>query len=90
MSYLPHAIAMIQRETGALAALDPGPAKRAELAAAIASSHQLAALLTSFLHQLRTQIVEFTTFAQVQAQSSALRAQIDAHFRQAGLTRCAS
>jgi RecG-like helicase len=89
VTYLPRALAIIQRETSALATLTPTPAERTEFAAALASSRQLATLLRTFLHQLHSGMVQFATFSQVETQSSALREALDAHFRHAGLTQCA-
>jgi hypothetical protein len=89
VSYLPRALAIMQRETGGLAALHPVGSSRAQFAAALASARQLAGVLTRFLGQLHTGMVQFATFSQVEAQSNELRAALDAHFRQAGLTRCA-
>jgi len=87
--YLPRALAILQRETSALQTLTPTPSKRTEFAAALASSHQLATVLASFLHQLHSGIVQFATFSQVENQSTALRDTVDTHFRNAGLTQCA-
>jgi hypothetical protein len=89
VSYLPQALAIMQRETGRLAALDLPASKRAQFQAGLASSRQLATLLHGVLHKLRSGVVEISAFAQVQAQSATLKADIDAHLRQAGLARCA-
>ena len=89
VAYLPRALAIISRETSALATLNPTPSTRAQFTAALASSRQLAGVLTSFLHQLHSGMVQFATFTQVETQSSALREALDSHFRHAGLTRCA-
>jgi hypothetical protein len=89
VSYLPQAVAIMQRETVRLAALDPPASKRAQLEAGLASARRLATLLDGVLHKLRSGVVELSAFAQVQAQSETLRADIGAHLRQAGLTRCA-
>jgi len=86
--YLPRAAAIMRRETGRLAALDPPASKRAEFVAALANKRQLAALLSRVLHQLRGGMVELGIFTQVQTQGNALTAAIDTHFRQAGLPRC--
>jgi hypothetical protein len=86
--YLPRAIAIMRRETEQLATLDPVAPKRAQFAAALASTRRLADALTSFLHQLRSGVVELSAYTQVQAESTALSAEINRHFRQAGLTRC--
>jgi hypothetical protein len=88
VSYLPQVLAIMHRETSRLQGLDPPAAKRAELAAGLASAGQLAARLHSFLHELQTGIVEVGSFPRLQAQSTALRAQIDGHLRQAGLEGC--
>jgi hypothetical protein len=89
VSYLPQALRIMQRETSELAALERPAAQRAQLAASIERTSELAALLRGFLHELRSGIVEISTFARVQTQSDALRAEADASFRQAGLTACA-
>jgi hypothetical protein len=89
VSYLPKALMIMQRETNGLAALDPPASERAQVAAGLASARQLAALLRRFLHELRGGLVELSTFAQVQTQTGTYRADLDAHFRQAGLARCA-
>ena|SRR5271166_3990626 len=89
VSYLPRALVIMQRETSGLTALDPPAPERAQAAAGLASSQQLAALLRRFLHELRGGLVEISTFGRVQARTGALRADVNAHFRLAGLTRCA-
>ncbi len=88
VSYLPKAITIIRRETGQLAAIRPAASIQKPFAAALGDARQLASVLARFLHQHRTGIVEVSTFGQVQAQSGALRAEVDAHFREAGLARC--
>ena len=89
VSYLPRVLAIMRRGTARLAALDPPAGKRTELAAGLAGADQLAANLHRFLHQLQTGLVEAGSFPRLQVQSAALRAQIDGHLRQAGLTGCA-
>jgi uncharacterized protein involved in exopolysaccharide biosynthesis len=89
VSYLPRALAIMRRETTGLASLDPVGSGRAQLAAALADTQQLAAVLRRFLDQLQAGIVEINTLSQVQTQANELRSQIDTHFRQAGLARCA-
>ena len=88
IAYLPHVIAIMHSETTKLATLDPQGAPQSELAAALKTDGKLSALLSRFLHQLKTGIVELTTFSQVQTESNALRQQLDAHFRRAGLSSC--
>jgi hypothetical protein len=88
IGYLPKAIAIIERESGRLAALAAPASKRGEVQAAIGAGRQLGAVLARFLRQLRTGSYELATFAQVQQQSTALRDQMNAHFRKAGLGRC--
>lgn len=88
ISYLPRAVAIMHAENAQLRALDPSSSAEGELSAALATSDRLSALLSDFLHHLKTGIVELTSFAQVQTQSNALRLQIDSHFRRAGLTAC--
>jgi hypothetical protein len=90
ISYLPPALAVMRRETVALRTLDAPAPERARLAAALASTHTLATLLTHFLHELRTGTIGFAELAAVQQQSTVLQAQVDARFRQAGLARCAA
>jgi hypothetical protein len=88
VGYLPKAIAIIQRQSGRLEALQVPASKRADLQGALGSARQLGVILTSFLHQLRAGSYNLATFSQVQQQSITLREQINAHFRKAGLTRC--
>jgi hypothetical protein len=88
IGYLPKAIAVIQRQSTRLAALSAPGAKGTELHAALASGRQLGTLLDGFLHKLRSGSFELATFTQVQTQSVALREQINAHFRKAGLSSC--
>ena len=87
-SYLPKALAIMQSEATQLTALQMPEDKRAQVKAGLASAGELAAVLRGFLHKLRSGIVEVSTFGQVEARSDALKAEIDAHFRQAGLERC--
>jgi hypothetical protein len=89
VTYLPQALAIMQRETTRLTALELPASKRAQFQAALAGTRQLAAILHGVLHKLHSGLIEISAFAQVQAQSDALKAQIDAHLRQAGLARCA-
>jgi hypothetical protein len=88
VSYLPHVLATLRAESTQLRALDPAAASEGELRAALTETGRLAKLLPGFLAHLRTGIVELTAFGALQTQSGALRTQIDAHFRRAGLTRC--
>jgi hypothetical protein len=90
ITYLPRAIAFIKRESAQLAALSLPPSRRAPLDAALSAGSQLASALARFLQQLRAGTVELATFAQVQTQSTDLRAQMNRHFRAAGLVRCVS
>jgi hypothetical protein len=89
LSYLPRALAIMRSETGGLAALHPPASGQHQFAAALTDTRELATVLSSFLHQLRGGIVQFTTFATVQTRSIALTKQLDTRFRQVGLTRCA-
>ncbi|MDQ6811340.1 MAG: hypothetical protein M3Z95_05530 [Actinomycetota bacterium] len=88
VAYLPSAIAIINRETLRLAALDPLASRRGWFGAALSDARKLAGVLAAFLHQLRAGIVELATFSQVQTQSTTLRTEINGSFRQAGLSRC--
>jgi hypothetical protein len=88
IGYLPKAIAIIRRQSARLAALSVPASKRAELDAALSGGQQLGAVLEGFLRKLHSGAVDLSTFAQVQSQSVALREQINAQFRKAGLTRC--
>jgi len=90
VSYLPQALAILQRERGRLAALDPPAPARAQFAAGLAGQGQLAALLGHVYHQLETGLVEIGTFSRVQTESDTLRADITAHLKRAGLARCAA
>lgn len=88
VSYLPHALSVMRAELRQLSALHPPASERVAFAGALAGEQRLTALLGRFLHELRSAIVELGSFARAQAQSDALRADIDAHFRQAGLAHC--
>jgi hypothetical protein len=89
VSYLPHALVIMHRETSGLAALAPPVSERAQVEAGVASTRQLTVLLQRFLHELKGGLVELSTFGRVQTQTGALTAAINAHFRQAGLVACA-
>lgn len=89
VSYLPRALVIIKREAARLGALHTSNSGAGELAAALASTQRLTVLLTRFLDELRHGMVEFAALTAVQSQSMTVRAQIDSHFRQAGLPRCA-
>jgi hypothetical protein len=90
VSYLPQALAIMHSETTRLTALQVPASDRAQLNAGLASAGQLADLLRSFLGKLKSGMLEVSTFGQVQTQSDALKADVDAHFRQAGLQWCAA
>jgi hypothetical protein len=89
IAYLPQALSIMHGEAGQLAALDPPAPSGAHLDAALTETRELSSLLAGFLHELKTGVVELSTFAVVQSKANALRAQIDKHFRAAGLTACA-
>ncbi len=89
VTYLPRALSILHAETHQLEALDPPASGVAQFADALAGERQLTALLSGFLHQLKTGLVELSSFARVQARGNALRADIDSHFRRAGLAHCA-
>lgn len=89
VSYVPQALEIIERGRSRLAALDPPAGARPELARALASQEQLATLLHRVLHELESGLVEPGMFSRAQAEGSALKADIDAHLRRAGLARCA-
>jgi hypothetical protein len=88
-SYLPKALAIMQSEHRQLTALRVPADKQAQLNAGLASAGELSNVLRGLLHKLSSGIVEIGSFGQVQARSQALKADIDTHFRQAGLQRCA-
>jgi hypothetical protein len=88
ISYLPRALAIMQRAKGELTALHPPAPVRAQFAAGLADQGQLAALLHRVYHQLETGLLEIGTFTHVEAETDALRADISAHLRRAGLARC--
>ncbi|HXW58327.1 MAG TPA: hypothetical protein VEJ23_02490 [Solirubrobacteraceae bacterium] len=88
VTYLPHVLTALHGESTQLRTLQPPPSTRGELREALADTSRLSALLSGFLDRLRTGIVEITMFGQIQSQSTALRTQIDAHFRRAHLMRC--
>ncbi len=89
ISYLPTALTSMHAEVSALRTLDPPGAAHAELAAALADTSQLAAMLARLLHELRDGTVEFTRLGSVEHRSTTMRARLDASFRQVGLTSCA-
>jgi len=89
ISYLPSALQIMRREVAKLQALTPSGSGGRALQAALTSDRRLTALLSDFLWGLRHGMVEFAQLATVQTRSIAMRAQIDARFRQAGLPRCA-
>jgi hypothetical protein len=88
ITYLPKAIAIIQRQSARLSALSVPSSKRGELEGALARGRQLGTVLEGFLGKLRSGHFELSTFTQVQSESVTLREQINAHFRKAGLTSC--
>jgi hypothetical protein len=88
ISYLPKAIAIIQRQSARLSALSAPASKRRELEAALATGGRLGTVLEGFLRKLRSGSFELATFTQVQTESVTLREQINAHFRKAGLESC--
>jgi len=90
IGYLPHAIAIMRSESNSLAALErPAGRSSAQLSAALESTRELTGTLARFLHQMSSGMVDLTDFGTVQSRSVALQAQLDMHFRLAGLTRCA-
>jgi hypothetical protein len=89
VTYLPKAIAIMTREADQLSSIRPLASTHEAFQAALAGTRQLAGALAQFLHQLRAGIVELSTFSHIQTTSTALTAQINAHFRQAGFARCA-
>ena len=89
IAFLPPALAIMRREATRLGALDPPGPKGTELAAALTSSRALSTLLDRLLHELHHGMLELTALATVQRQTTTMRAQVDARFRQAGLPRCA-
>jgi len=89
IAYVPRALEIIERGHSLLAALDPPADARAQLARALASQERLATLLHRVLHELESGLVEPGMFSRAQAEAAALKADIDAHLRRAGLARCA-
>jgi hypothetical protein len=88
-SYLPKALAIMQIEETQLTALRVPADKQAQLKAGLASEEELSKVLSGLLHKLRSGIVEISSLGELQTRSNALKADVDAHFRQAGLDRCA-
>jgi hypothetical protein len=88
LTYLPRALPIMQREVTALTAVKAPASEQAQFAAGLATARQLSTLLGSLLHKLHSGIVEVSSLTELQAQTEALRAVLDAHFRSAGLTRC--
>ena len=89
MDYLPRVLAILHRETTALGALDTS-GSQARLTAALTSTETLSRLLARVLSRLRGGMVEFGALASAQSQATALRAQADERFREAGLSACAA
>jgi hypothetical protein len=89
VTYIPQAIAILEREKSGLAALEPPGRVREQFAAGLAGQGQLAAMLRHVSEELRSGLVEVGTLSRAQAEGQTLRADINAHFRQAGLVRCA-
>jgi hypothetical protein len=89
IGYLPHAIGIIGDEAGRLSALRPPPQQSGAVHDALTAAQRLNGVLSRFLARLRAGSVELSTFAQVQTQGTALRDEIDASFRRAGLAACA-
>jgi hypothetical protein len=90
LTYLPHAIGTLEHTSARLSALSLPTKARAQLGAALGAGSQLVGVLRGFLGKLRSSTIELATFAQVQTQSNALRAQMNAHLREAHLTSCVS
>jgi hypothetical protein len=88
-SYLPKALAIMQSLQTQLTALQVPADKQAQLKAGLAAEGELSGVLRGLLHKLRSGIVEIGSFGAAEARSEALKADIDGHFRQAGLQRCA-
>jgi hypothetical protein len=89
IAYLPTALTAMHAEVSALRTLDPPGAGHTELAAALADTNQLAAMLGKLLDELQHSTVEFTRLGSVEHRSTTMRAGLDARFRQLGLTSCA-
>ncbi|HYB24171.1 MAG TPA: hypothetical protein VED41_10260 [Solirubrobacteraceae bacterium] len=89
IAYLPSTLKVFRREVASLRKLDPPGAAHRQLAAALAGTDRLTALMARVLHELRAGTVEFSKLVDDRRRSVAMRAQLAAHFRQAGLTRCA-
>lgn len=87
-SYLPKALAIMQSEQTQLTALQLPANREAQLKAGLASEGELASVLSGLLHKLRSGIVAISSLGQIQARSDTLKADVDAHLRQAGLERC--
>jgi hypothetical protein len=88
-TYLPKALAIMHSEETQLTALQVPADKRAQLKAGLASEGELSNVLRGLLNKLRSGVEEISSFGEVQARSDALKADVDADFRQAGLARCA-
>ncbi len=89
ISYVPQALEIMARGRSLLEALDPPAGARVELARALTSQEQLATLLHRVLRELESGIVEPGMFSRAQTEAAALKTDIDAHLRRAGLARCA-
>jgi|GEM_PF-2552659 len=88
LTYLPQALPIMHREVTALETLKAPASEQAQFTAGLATARKLSTLLGDLLHKLHSGIVELSALTGLQTQSEALRADLDAHFRSAGLTQC--
>jgi hypothetical protein len=88
LTYLPQALPIMRREVIGLQTLKAPASEQAQFAAGLATARELSTLLGDLLHKLHSGIVEVSALTSLQTQSEALRANLDAHFRSAGLAQC--
>jgi hypothetical protein len=88
LTYLPRALPIMRREVTALQTLKAPAREQAQFAAGLASARKLSTVLGGLLHKLHSGIVELSALTELQTQTEALRADLDAHFRSAGLAQC--
>jgi hypothetical protein len=89
LHYVPTVLGALHTAVATLGTLKAPSKAHPQLVRALADANQLAAVLAGLLHRLRHGTVEFAQLIAVQHRSMAIRAQLDASFRQAGLPRCA-
>jgi len=88
LTYLPRALPIMRREVTSLETVKAPASEQAQFAAGLATARKLSTLLGDLLHKLHSGIVEVSALTELQTQTEALRGNLDAHFRGAGLAQC--